>query len=93
MAIQEIELKWKLTLVLLGLGKLYKNLTFRAITEDSNRTIALETGEIDIAYDIQGLDKDRLKGTENIKFIEEPSLGMGYLGFNTKKKPFINPKE
>lgn len=69
-----------------------KNLTFRAITEDSNRTIALETGEIDIAYDIQGLDKDRLKASENIKFIEEPSLGIGYLGFNTRKKPFDNPK-
>ena len=69
-----------------------KHLIFRAITEDSNRTIALETGEIDIAYDIQGLDKDRLKADDKVKFIEEPSLGIGYLGFNLRKKPYDDPR-
>lgn len=65
-----------------------KNIIFRSIVENSNRTIALETGEVDIAYDIDGLDKDRLRNDERVKFIEKPSLSMSYLGFNTRKAPF-----
>lgn len=65
-----------------------KHIVFRSIVENANRTIALETGEVDIAYDIEGLDKDRLKNDDKIKFIEQPSLSMSYLGFNTKKAPF-----
>ncbi len=69
-----------------------KKVIFRPITEGSNRTIALETGEIDIAYDIEGLDKDRLRNDNSVLFIEEPSLGIDYIGFNTKKAPFNNIK-
>ena len=69
-----------------------KNLIFRGITENSNRTIALETGEIDVAYDIDGLDKDRMRENKEINFVEEPSLGIAYVGFNLRKQPFDNVK-
>ena len=65
-----------------------KNVIFRAIPEATNRTIGLETGEIDIAYDIEGMDKERIREDKNLVFLEEPSLSIDYIGFNTKKAPF-----
>ena len=63
-------------------------LIIRAITENSSRLAALETGEIDIAYDIEGMDKERIREDKNLVFLEEPSLSIDYIGFNTKKAPF-----
>ena len=65
-----------------------KNVIFRAIPEATSRTIGLETGEIDIAYDIEGMDKERIREDKNLVFLEEPSLSIDYIGFNTKKAPF-----
>lgn len=65
-----------------------KNLVFKPIVEVANRTIAVETKEVDIAYDIEGMDREKLKNDKNINFIEEPSLSMAYLGFNLQKAPF-----
>lgn len=69
-----------------------KNLVFRSIVEETNRTIGLETGELDIVYDIQGIDKNKLKDDDRFTYIEEPGVSMTYLGFNVKKAPFDNPK-
>ena len=65
---------------------------FRPVSEASNRTIGIETGELDIAYDIEGLDREKLKTDNSIVFLEEPSFGIDYIGFNTKKAPFNNVK-
>lgn len=69
-----------------------KNLIFRSIVEETNRTIGLETGELDIVYDILGMDKTRLQNDPKYNYIEEPGVSMTYLGFNVKKAPFDNPK-
>lgn len=69
-----------------------KNLVFRSIVEETNRTIGLETGELDIIYDIQGLDKTKLKDDPKYTYIEEAGVSMTYLGFNLRKAPFDNPK-
>ncbi|MCI5725478.1 MULTISPECIES: glutathione ABC transporter substrate-binding protein [Fusobacterium] len=69
-----------------------KNLIFRSIVEETNRTIGLETGELDIVYDILGMDKNRLKDDPKYNYIEEPGVSMTYIGFNLKKAPFDNPK-
>lgn len=69
-----------------------KNLIFRNIVEETNRTIGLETGELDIIYDILGMDKTRLKDDERFTYIEEAGVSMTYIGFNVKKAPFDNPK-
>jgi peptide/nickel transport system substrate-binding protein len=58
----------------------------------TNRTIGLETGELDIIYDIQGLDKNKLRDDERFVLIEGPQVSMTYLGFNMKKAPYDNPK-
>lgn len=68
------------------------NLVFRVITEGSSRTIALETGEIDIAYDIDPIDLPIVKSNSKLKLYQKPASTIHYLGFNTKKAPF-NKKE
>lgn len=65
---------------------------FRNIPEGTNRSIALETGEVDIAYDIDPIDKSRVEGHSDLSLIEEPSLSIAYIGFNTNKAPY-NKKE
>lgn len=69
-----------------------KNLIFRNIVEGTNRTIGLETGEIDIAYDLEPIDKMMVESNENLDFVEEPSLSTSYVGFNFKKAPLDNKK-
>ncbi|MBC2851413.1 glutathione ABC transporter substrate-binding protein [Cetobacterium sp. 8H] len=65
---------------------------FRSVVEGTNRTIGLETGEIDIAYDLEPIDKMMVEGNDSLDFVEEPSLSMTYLGFNVKKEPLNNKK-
>jgi len=69
-----------------------KNVVYRNIVEETNRTIGLETGELDVVYDILGMDKVKLREDERFTFIEEPQLALTYLGFNLKKEPYNNPK-
>ena len=69
-----------------------KNVVFKSIVEETNRTIGLETGELDVVYDILGMDKTKLREDERFTFIEEPQLALTYLGFNLKKEPYNNPK-
>lgn len=58
---------------------------FQTIPETSNRLIALETGEIDIAYDISSNDIKGIKKNPNLKVINEVSLGSDFITINTKK--------
>ena len=69
-----------------------KNVVFRNIVEETNRTIGLETGELDIVYDISGMDKNKLKDDDRFVLIEGPQASLTYLGFNMKKAPYDNPK-
>lgn len=67
---------------------LTENVIFRVITEGTNRTIALETKEIDIAYEIDPIDLQFVKGNSDLVLMEHPAININYLGFNTKKAPF-----
>ena len=69
-----------------------KNLVFRNITEGTNRTIGLETGEVDIAYDIEPIDVAAIENSADLKLTQEPSLSMAYIGFNMNKEPYNNQK-
>lgn len=57
-----------------------KTLTFRAIPEAINRTIGLETGEVDIAYDIDSIDKATIEENSDLKLLSSPSCRLVYLG-------------
>ncbi|MTI14041.1 glutathione ABC transporter substrate-binding protein [Sansalvadorimonas verongulae] len=69
-----------------------ENVTFRNIVEGTNRAIALETGEVDISYDISPIDKDNIANKAGLKLIEEEALSTSYYGINVTKAPFDNLK-
>ena len=66
------------------------NAVFRNIAEGTNRTIALETGEVHIAYDIEPIDMSTVVNHDNLRLQEVESLGTEFFGFNTQKAPFDN---
>lgn len=51
---------------------------FQTIPESSNRLIALETKEIDIAYDITANDIKGIEKNPNLKVINRTSLGSDF---------------
>lgn len=67
-----------------------KYLEMKVIPEAAQRTIALETGEIDIAYDLTTSDSRRVDASKKLTLYEVPSLSCFYISFNTKKAPFDN---
>ncbi len=67
-----------------------KYVEMKVIPEAAQRTIALETGEIDIAYDLTTSDANRVKNEKGLELLEVPSLSCFYISFNTKKAPFDN---
>ena len=50
--------------------------------------ISLETGEADIAYDIDPIDMDMVKNNPKLKADQNSAMSMTYLGFNTQRPPF-----
>lgn len=67
-----------------------KNLIMKVIPEAAQRTIALETGELDLAYDILVSDLKRVEANKDLTLFEAPSLTCFYISFNMKKAPFDN---
>lgn len=65
-------------------------LTYRAITENSSRLAALETGEIDIAYNMDAIDSGAISQNEDLQLISQPTTSTEYITFNTTKAPFDN---
>lgn len=72
-------------------GKPYiKKLTMRIITESSNRAIELETGGVDIIYEVNPSDINRFQGNPEIKLVRDLSQNTRFLHFNTARPPFDN---
>ena len=68
----------------------FENLTIRFITDDTARMVALETGEIDIASEIQTEDIQRAVAgeVEGVIGYTTPSYKVWYLAFNENFEPF-----
>jgi peptide/nickel transport system substrate-binding protein len=69
-----------------------KKITFRVITDNTVRTIELETGGVDIAYDIQATDVTRVDTDPDLVLLRDPNLSTTYIGFNVDKEPFDDVK-
>ena len=69
-----------------------ENLIMKVIPETSQRTIALETGEVDLAYDLAVNDIPKVNSNDKLTVYEIPSLTCWYVSMNMNKKPFDNPK-
>lgn len=64
------------------------SLTFRTIPEGSSRTIALETGEVDMVYPVDPVDARRVKSSKDLTLVETLSPKIEYVAMNEKFKPF-----
>ena len=69
-----------------------ERIVFRAIPEGTVRAIELETGGVDIAYNLEPVDYPRLVNHPDIKFSSVETLSTAYIGFNASKPPFDDPR-
>lgn len=68
----------------------FDNMTIRFILEGSSRAIELETGGVDIAFQISTTDWSRLEDNPDVNMITGNSLGMTYLCFNNSMELYGN---
>ncbi len=68
----------------------YKELVMRAIPEPTNRTIELESGAVDIAYQITTMDLKRVDDNPALQLIRVVDNSTTYMGINCAKAPFDN---
>lgn len=64
------------------------NLIMKVIPEAAQRTIALETGEVDLAYDILPNDLNKIADNPDLTLYDAPSLTCFYVSMNMNKAPF-----
>lgn len=66
-----------------------KRLIIRAIPEASSRMVELESGAVDIAYQVTAEnDIKRVESNPKLYLSKMPSNRTGYIGMNTQKAPF-----
>ena len=70
----------------------FRDFHILVLPDDSSRVIALETGKVDMIYAVPPSEVERLDGASKTKVVKAPGLGLIYLGMNTKKKPFDDPR-
>lgn len=70
----------------------FEELSYLTIPEVSNRMIALETGEVDIAFDIGIMDKETIEKNNNLELVEVESPALLYLGFDQTNPIYQNKK-
>lgn len=72
----------------------YQNLTFRFISEASSRTIELESGGVDLAFNIPATDISRLQDNPDVEVLQGPGATVNQFviniaNFNTLKDPKV----
>lgn len=68
-----------------------KHLTFKIVTESTNRALMLETGELDVAYDIATVDAERIASGNETTLVKSAAYNLNYIGFGCDYEPFNNP--
>ena len=68
-------------------GKLpaIKEVILRTVTDPVARAIALESGDVDMAYDIEGSDRERIMENPNLTFLEREIPRVEYIAMNIGK--------
>jgi peptide/nickel transport system substrate-binding protein len=67
-----------------------ETITFRVIPEGTSRTIALETGEVDVVMELQSMDASKVTDNADLELFTKPSTSIAWYGMNTEKPPFDN---
>jgi peptide/nickel transport system substrate-binding protein len=65
-----------------------KTLIYRSIPEANSRVIELETGNIDLIYNLPFTEIKRVKEENKVDVILKPGLSLTYIGLNYNAKPF-----
>jgi peptide/nickel transport system substrate-binding protein len=65
-----------------------KYIKIRSIPEENSKVIGLETGEIDIAADLESMSRNTVLENSNLTLAETSSFSVQYLGMNVEK-PFL----
>lgn len=68
------------------------SVTFKVVPEDSTRIAMVETGEAHIATPVPVTEIERIEASDSMKLLRSDALGIDYIGFNTQKKPFDDPR-
>lgn len=68
----------------------FDSMNFRIILEASSRAIELETGGVDIAFQVSPTDWERLSSNPDTKMLTGTSTGMTYLCFNNSMELYGN---
>lgn len=66
----------------------YEKINVKIVPLATNRTIALETGEADMAFSLPPQDEKTISSNKNLKFMSKPSYSYTYMGLNLKKDVF-----
>jgi peptide/nickel transport system substrate-binding protein len=69
-----------------------KRIVLKSIPEPSARLMALQSGTVDIADDLDPDSIALVKKNPKLAVIERPSVNVGYLAFNTEKPRLKDPK-
>ncbi len=67
-------------------------ITCRVIPEGSARTIALETGEVDLVWNVDAIDCVNVEANQDLKLLSQPSSSIEYVGMNTTKEIFADQR-
>lgn len=65
---------------------------FRNLSDNTTRTIELETGGVHIAYDIQPSDLNRVDQHPDLYLLRDMNFATTYIGFNCEKGPYTDPR-
>ncbi|HOX30844.1 MAG TPA: ABC transporter substrate-binding protein [Spirochaetales bacterium] len=66
----------------------FRKMVLKVIPEPTNRMIELESGGVDIAYELSANDLKRALSDPDLQVLRVIDNSTAYLGFNTQKKPF-----
>ncbi len=67
-----------------------ENVIWKVIPEGSSRTMALETGEVDLIVEVETTDVTRLTEADGITVFDGPGTGHNFMMINNEKAPFDN---
>ncbi len=71
-----------------GGASTFEEVEFLVVPEASVRSIVVETGEVDIAYDIDGSDVERIRQNSELNYLQDTSPTVHYLGFTLTKPQY-----
>lgn len=69
-----------------------KYLTMKIVPEAGQRTIMLETGEIDVAYEIPYVDAAKIQDNSDLQFLSTPSMKIVMFYLNTQSATPVHDK-